>query len=139
VCPRGQAGEVGSMSSSENPQSIDDYIAGFPPDVQAVLEEVRRIIRLTAPEAEETISYRIPTFRLNGNLVHFAAFKNHLGFYPTPSAINHFQQELAPYKGGKGSIRFPWDETIPYDVIRKIVEFRREENLSSSEAKQRNK
>ena len=110
------------------PASIDQYIAGFPPDVQAILQAIRAIVREAAPDAVETISYQMPTFRLNGNLVHFAAYKNHIGLYPTPSGTEHFRTELAPYQGGKGSIRFPLSQPMPYDLIRRIVQFRVEEN-----------
>jgi uncharacterized protein YdhG (YjbR/CyaY superfamily) len=110
------------------PGTIDEYISGFPPDVQELLHNVRKTIHEAAPDAEEAISYQIPTFKLNGNLVHFAGFKSHIGFYPTPSGTKMFQDELAPYKLGKGSIRFPLDQPIPYDLIRRIVKFRVSEN-----------
>jgi len=115
--------------NESTPGTIDEYIAGFPPDIQAILEKIRATIRDAAPDAEEAISYQMPTFRLKGNLVHFAAYKNHIGFYPTPSGTAQFQQELSPYKSGKGSIRFPLDQPVPFDLIRKIVEFRVKENL----------
>ena len=111
--------------------SIDDYITGFPGDVQEVLKKVRSIIKATAPDAEETISYQIPTFKLNGNLVHFAAFKNHIGFYPTPSGIEAFKRELSPYETAKGSVKFPLNKPIPYDLVRRVVEFRVKENTDS--------
>jgi len=111
-------------------ETIDEYIATFPRNVQDILEELRQTIQNSAPDAEETISYQIPTFKLNGNLVHFAAFKNHIGFYPTPSAISEFKKELSHYEVSKGSIRFPINEPIPYDLIRKIVKYRVKENLS---------
>ena len=111
------------------PQDIDEYIAGFPDDIQEILQEIRMTIRQAAPEAKEAIKYRMPTFVLNGNLVHFAAFKNHIGFYPTPTGIGAFQDELSLYKGGKGSVQFPLDQPIPYDLIRRIVEFRVRESL----------
>ena len=101
---------------------------GFPPDIQEKLEELRALIKAAAPEASEKISYGIPTFFLNGNLVHFAAFKNHLGLYPAPSGIANFQLELEPYKKGKGSIQFPLDRPLPAELIRSIVLFRIEEN-----------
>ena len=104
--------------------TIDDYIAQFPSDIRDILENIRRIIKISAPQAEETISYQIPTFKLKGNLVHFAAFKNHIGFYPTPSAIEEFKNELSLYNVSKGSIKFPLDKPIPFDLIRKIVEYR---------------
>jgi uncharacterized protein YdhG (YjbR/CyaY superfamily) len=111
------------------PQDIDEYIAGFPDDIQEILQEIRLTIRQAAPEAKEAIKYRMPTLVLNGNLVHFAAFKNHIGFYPTPTGIEAFQDELSSYKGGRGSVQFPLDQPIPYDLIRRIVEFRVRESL----------
>lgn len=104
--------------------TIDEYIAEFPETVQKQLEEIRALIKKTAPEAEEAIKYAIPTFILNGNLVHFAAFKNHIGLYPTPSGMVAFADELSKYKSGKGSAQFPLDEPMPFDLIEKIVEFR---------------
>jgi uncharacterized protein YdhG (YjbR/CyaY superfamily) len=105
--------------------SIDEYIAGFPPATQQVLQEVRTVIRTAAPEATETISYAIPTFDLDGrHLVHFAGFKSHIGFYPIPSGVEAFQAELAAYKQGKGSVQFPLGKPMPVDLIRRIVEFR---------------
>jgi uncharacterized protein YdhG (YjbR/CyaY superfamily) len=115
--------------------NIDEYIAIFPKNVRDILEELRKVIRESAPEAEETISYGMPTFKLNGNLVHFAAYKNHIGFYPTPSAIVAFKKELSSYKQAKGSVQFPINEPIPFDIVKKIVEFRVKEN----EAKIKNK
>lgn len=108
--------------------SIDDYIAGFPPETRTMLQEMRSIIRAAAPEAVETISYAIPTFDIGGHhLVHFAGFKNHIGFYPVPSAMEAFREELEPFKSGKGSARFPLDTPLPIGLIRRIVEFRVEE------------
>jgi uncharacterized protein YdhG (YjbR/CyaY superfamily) len=117
--------------------TIDEYIAGFPPDVQEKLRKLRATIREAAPDAEETISYQMPTFALHGNLVHFAAFKNHIGFYPTPSGIEAFKNELAVYKGAKGSVQFPLDKPIPYDLVSRIVAFRVKENLAIAAAKGR--
>jgi uncharacterized protein YdhG (YjbR/CyaY superfamily) len=114
-------------------ETIDEYINSFPEDIQIILSKIRHIIRKAAPEAVETISYQMPTFRLNGNLVHFAAFQNHIGFYPTPSGTTAFQKELSPYKSGKGSIRFPLDKPIPYDLIEKIILFRVKENRQKKE------
>lgn len=111
-------------------RTIDEYIASFPKNVQDILEKLRRVIGESAPGAEETISYQIPTFKLNGNLVHFAAFKNHIGFYPTPSAIIAFKEELSSYEQAKGSVQFPIDKPIPFDIIRKIVKYRVKENLA---------
>ena len=116
-------------------KTIDEYIAEFPKNVRDILEEIRSIIRESAPEAEEAIRYGIPTFMLNGNLVHFAAFKNHIGFYPTPSAINAFNKELSPYKLAKGTVQFPIDEPIPFDLIRKIVRYRVKETIARREEK----
>ncbi len=117
------------------PKTIDEYIAGFPHDVQEILEKIRMTIRKAAPDAQETIKYQMPTFTLKGNLVHFAAFKKHIGFYPVPSGIEQFKDELSGYEGGKGSIRFPLDKPIPFDLISRIVQFRVKENLERAEAK----
>ncbi|MDG3546309.1 iron chaperone [Methanobacterium formicicum] len=114
---------------SKKIQTVDEYISSFPPDIQGILEEMRETIRESAPEAEETISYGMPTFRLKGNLVHFAAYKNHIGFYPTPSAINVFKEELSHYNTSKGTVQFPLDEPVPLDLVRKMVLFRVQENL----------
>lgn len=117
------------------PKDIDEYIARFPEDIQEILEKIRMTIREAAPEADERISYQMPTFALEGNLVHFAAYKNHIGFYPTPSGIEEFEEELSRYVGGKGSVKFPLDNPIPYDLITKIVRFRVNENLQRAETK----
>lgn len=108
--------------------TIDEYIATFPADVQALLQQLRQTIHKAAPEAEEAIRYQMPTFRLHGNLVHFAAFRNHIGLYPAPSGIEAFEQELAPYRAAKGSIRFPKDKPIPLDLVTRIVLYRVKEN-----------
>jgi len=121
------------------PQNIDEYIAGFPTEVQAILQRIRRTIRKAAPGAEETINYQIPTFTLKGNLVHFAAYKKHIGFYPTPNGIEKFKKELSVYAGAKGSVQFPLDKPIPFDLIIKIVMFRVKENLQRAEAKGKKK
>ncbi len=110
------------------PKTIDDYIKGFPQDVREILEKIRMTIRKAAPDAEETIKYQIPTFTLKGNLVHFAAFKKHIGFYPAPTGIEKFKDELSVYEGAKGSVKFPWDKPIPFALISKIVKFRVKEN-----------
>jgi uncharacterized protein YdhG (YjbR/CyaY superfamily) len=112
-------------------KTIDEYIATFPKEVQDVLEKIRSAIRESAPEAEEAISYGIPAFRLNGSRdsVYFAGWKNHIGFYPTPSGIEAFKKELAPFKQEKGSVQFPLDKPIPYDLVKKIVRYRVTENL----------
>ncbi len=106
---------------------IDTYIASFPPEIRKELEKIRIVIKKSAPEATEAISYGMPTFKLKGNLVHFAAFKNHIGFFPTPKPIEVFSKELAEYVTSKGTIRFPLDKPIPYDLIEAIVKFRVEE------------
>ena len=121
------------------PQSIDAYIAGSPEEVRQILEKIRMTIRKAAPQAEETISYQMPTFRLNGNLVHFAAFQNHIGFYPTPSGIEKFKDELSAYESAKGSVQFPLDQPIPYGLITKIVKFRVKENLERTATKGKKK
>ena len=110
-------------------EAIDSYIASFPEETRKLLQQVRITISNVAPEAKETISYGMPTFTLKGNLVHFAAFKNHIGFYPTPSGIEAFKKELSVYEGAKGSVQFPLAKPIPFDLISKIVEFRVNENL----------
>jgi uncharacterized protein YdhG (YjbR/CyaY superfamily) len=108
--------------------AIDEYITGFPEDIQEKLRALRGAIRKAAPEATEAIRYGIPTFRLNGNLVHFAASKNHIGFYPTPSGISRFQKELSAYSTGKGTVRFPLDRPVPYELVERIVRFRVQES-----------
>ncbi|MFX1479425.1 MAG: iron chaperone [Promethearchaeota archaeon] len=118
--------------SKTKTQTIDDYISKFPENIQEILIKLRKIISKTAPEVKEAMSYQIPTFKLNGNLVHFAAYKNHIGFYPTPSAIEAFKDELSPYEISKGSIRFPLNKPIPYDLVKKIVEFRVKENIDKN-------
>ncbi len=110
-------------------KTVDEYIDAFPEDVRAILNELRQTIKETAPEARETISYQMPTFTLNGNLVHFAAFKQHIGFYPTPTGIDAFKEDLSRYKGAKGSVQFPIDQPLPLPLIRRIVEYRVQENL----------
>lgn len=112
--------------------TIDDYIASFPEDVQAKLTELRKLIQAIAPEAVEKISYRIPTFYLSGNLVHFAAYANHIGFYPTSSGIARFEDELSTYKHARGSVQFPLDVPLPIDLITRIVTFRVAENLAKT-------
>lgn len=119
------------------PKNIDEYIAGFPDKVKRKLQQVRTIIKHNAPDAEETISYAMPTFTLNGNLVHFAAFKNHIGFYPTPLGIDEFEKELSVYKQGKGSVQFPLDKTMPSDLISRIVKFRVKKNLEKTLTKKK--
>jgi uncharacterized protein YdhG (YjbR/CyaY superfamily) len=119
------------------PRNIDEYIANFPAEIQKILQEIRLTIQKVAPEASEKISYAMPTFVLEGNLVHFAAFKNHIGFYPTPSGTTKFQQEILKYKHAKGSIQFPLEQPMPFDLIVQIVKFRVEENLAKAAAKRK--
>lgn len=109
--------------------NIDQYIAGFPESTQALLEQVRACIKKAAPKAEETIGYGIPTFKLNGNLVHFAGYKQHIGFYPGADGIAAFEKELAGYKTSKGAVQFPIDKRMPLSLITKIVKYRVMKNL----------
>ncbi len=115
-----------------NYEDIDGYIAMFPSGVQLILKRMRKEIRKAAPEATEAIRYGIPTFRYRGNLVHFAAYDTHIGFYPTPSGIEAFKSELSEYETGKGTVRFPLETPIPYGLIREIVQFRVEEKRSGN-------
>ncbi len=112
------------------PKTIDEYIALYPAEIQEILQKTRGAIKEVAPTSEEAMAYGIPTFKLNGNLVHFGAAKNHLGFYPAPSGIAKFKAEISAYKWAKGSVQFPFNKEIPYDLIKKITAFRVEENLS---------
>jgi uncharacterized protein YdhG (YjbR/CyaY superfamily) len=121
----------------EAPKSIDEYIAGFPQDIRETLKKIRETIRAAAPDAEEKISYQMPTFALKGNLVHFAAFKTHIGFYPTASGIEQFKKELSAYDCAKGTVRFPLGKPVPLELISRIVKFRVEENLAIAEEKKR--
>ena len=117
-------------------KNIDEYISGFPEDIQKTLEKIRSTVKAAAPDATEAISYGMPAFKLNGNLVYFAGFKTHIGFYPVPTGIEAFKKELSVYKQGKGSIQFPLDQPIPYDLITKIVKFRAKENLAKTKTSQ---
>jgi len=116
-------------------ETIDEYIQTFPKETREILENIRQTIKNTAPGVEEAISYQIPTFKLNGNLVHFAAFKNHIGFYPAPSGSAAFKKELSVYKAGKGSVQFPIDKPMPLALIKKIVKYRVKENLEKTRKK----
>jgi uncharacterized protein YdhG (YjbR/CyaY superfamily) len=120
-------------------KTIDEYILQFPPEVQEILETLRKVIKEAAPEAEEKMSWQMPTFALHGNLVHFAAHKNHIGFYPAPTGIDAFKNELAEYKGAKGSVQFPIKKPMPYELISKIVKFRVAENIKAADEKIRSK
>jgi uncharacterized protein YdhG (YjbR/CyaY superfamily) len=118
------------MEEKAGAKTIDEYMAGFPEGTQSALREMRKLIAESAPNAVETMSYAIPTFDLNGkHLVHFAGFDKHIGFYPTPSGIEAFKDELAPYKSAKGSVQFPLSQPLPNDLIRRMVAFRADEML----------
>lgn len=116
-------------------KTIDEYILQFPIEVQEILKNLRKVIKESAPNAEEKMSWQMPTFVLHGNLVHFAAYKKHIGFYPSPSGIDTFKNELSDYKGAKGSVQFPINKPIPYELISKIVKFRVQENMKTFENK----
>ena len=119
--------------------TVDEYIATCPENVQKLLGEVRATIKAAAPQAEEKISYQMPTFFLKGNLVHFAAHTNHIGFYPTPSGIEAFKPELSIYESSKGAVQFPLDQPMPLDLISKITKFRVAENLERAQKKSKQK
>ena len=118
-------------------KEVDAFIAGFPEETQKLLEQLRATIRKEAPDAEETIGYGIPTYKLNGNLVHFSGYKHHIGFYPDPSGIEAFRKELSVYKGAKGSVQFPLTKPIPFDLISRIVRFRVQENMGKATGKKK--
>jgi len=122
-----------------NYKDIDEYIAGFPKDVQKILKKIRATIKKAAPKAEEAISYQIPTFNFHGYLIYFAAYKNHIGVYPAPRGVEGFKKDLARYGAGKGTLRFPLDEPVPYDLITKIVEFRAKQNVEKAKIKAKGK
>jgi uncharacterized protein YdhG (YjbR/CyaY superfamily) len=123
-------------ANQTTPRNIDEYIAGFPNNVQEILEKIRMTIRKAARGAEETISYQIPTFTLKGKyLVYFAAYKKHIGLYPAPRGVEKFKKELSAYEGGRGTVRFPFDKPIPFGLIGRIVKFRVKQNLERAEAK----
>ncbi len=123
--------------TTPQPTTVDAYIAGFSEDIQQLLQQIRATVREAAPEATETIKYAIPTYTLQGNLVHFAAFKHHIGFYPTPGGIEAFEAELSKYKGAKGSVQFPLDQPMPLDLIRRIVRFRVQEEAARPPSRKR--
>jgi uncharacterized protein YdhG (YjbR/CyaY superfamily) len=126
-----EGGEAGAPARPGN-SLIDDYIRQFPPETQSRLNEIRAAIRSAAPEATEKIAYQMPTFFLEGNLVHFAGYKNHIGFYPTPSGIAEFKEELDSYKNAKGSVQFPLDRPLPINLIKRIVKYRLEEKAKKA-------
>ena len=115
--------------------TVNEYISEFPEEIRIILEEIRETIQQAAPDAREGIKYGMPTFVLNGNLVHFAAYKNHIGFYPAPSGIDAYIDDLAVYRTGKGTIQFPIDQPIPFHLVKKVVEFRVKENLGKRKGK----
>jgi uncharacterized protein YdhG (YjbR/CyaY superfamily) len=119
-------------TKSDKMEKIDQYISGFPEEIQEILQRMREAIRQAAPEAEEIISYGIPTFKLNGNLVHFAGYQNHIGFYPGTSGIQAFAKEFKGLKQAKGSVQFPLDKPIPYALIKRVVKFRVKENTGKA-------
>ena len=121
------------------PADIDDYIERFPSDVQKILQKIRKTIQKAAPDAVEAISYQIPTFRLNGNLIHFAAYQHHIGLYPRPRDVKEFEKEIARYEGGKGTLQFPLDEPVPYDLITRITKYRVQKNVEAAAAPARSK
>jgi uncharacterized protein YdhG (YjbR/CyaY superfamily) len=127
------------MSNDIKPQTIDEYINQFPDDIQEILQTLRNTILDAAPDVKEKISYQMPTFALQGNLVHFAVHKNHIGFYPAPSGIEAFADELSVYESSKGAVRFPIDQPLPHDLIGRIVKFRLEENLQKANTKSKKK
>ena len=118
------------MAEKSGYEKVNDYIAAYPDEVQELLRQIRKVIREEAPGAEETINYGIPTFKLNGNLVHYAGFKNHIGFYPAPVGIEQFKEKLSVYKQGKGSVQFPVNKPLPLQLIREIVRFCVLQNLA---------
>lgn len=119
----------------KNYKNIDEYITSFPDDVQVLLQKIRNTIHAAAPAAEEAIKYGIPTFVLNGNLVHFGGYKSHIGFYPAPMGIEAFKEETAQYEAGKGTLQFPLDKPLPLDLITRIVKFRVEKSLEKKQKK----
>jgi uncharacterized protein YdhG (YjbR/CyaY superfamily) len=128
------------QSKRTAPKDIDDYIAGFPPEVQERLQKVRATIKKAAPDGEETISYQIPTFKLHGYyLIYFAGFEKHISVYPVPRGAPEFQEDLAAYKGGKGTMQIPHGQPIPFDLITRIVNYRAEENKARAAAKKKKK
>lgn len=126
-------------SDSTTPTTIDEYIAAFPPEVQTILQRIRATVGKAAPRAEEKISYRIPSFTLDGQLVYFAAFKKHIGFYPPVRGDARLKKDVAPYAGEKGNLQFPLDQPIPYPLIARIVKARVQQNLAAAAARHKKK
>ena len=124
------------MSTKRNaPETIDEYISAFSPDVQAILQQIRQVVRSAAPDAQETISYQIPTFKLDGVLVYFAAFKKHIGFYPPVRGDARLEKAVSPYAGEKGNLRFPLDQPIPFDLIERIAKLRVKQSMAKATSK----
>jgi uncharacterized protein YdhG (YjbR/CyaY superfamily) len=120
------------------PRNIDDYIAGVPTDIQKIMQKIRATIRKAAPQAEETISYKMPAFNLNGQyLIYFAAYKKHIGMYPVPTGDAEFRQQIEAYQTGKGTLQFPLDQPIPYKLISRIVKLRAKENMERAQMKRK--
>lgn len=127
------------MTDRSAPQTIDEYISAFPPDVQSILEKIRLTVREAAPQAEERISYRMPAFAMKGILIYFAAFKNHIGVYPPVRGDEKLNKKLSRYRGEKGNLKFPLDEPIPYELISQIVKFKVKEQLARARSKREDK
>jgi uncharacterized protein YdhG (YjbR/CyaY superfamily) len=131
----GKKPSLPDMDTKETFSNIDEYIAGFPSEVQVLLQQMRNVISENAPGVTEAIRYAMPTFVLEGNLVHFAGYKNHIGFYPAPSGIKEIGPEIEKYTWAKGSVQFPLDKEIPFDLVKRIIRFRVEENMRLAEEK----
>ena len=123
------------MMKMDSATTIDGYIANYPAGTQKHLKQIRDVVRKLVPEAKEDIKYGMPTYVLNGNLLHFAGFEHHIGFYPTPTGIALFKKDLAPYKQGKGSVQFPLDKPMPLALITRIVKYRLKETLEKAKKK----
>jgi uncharacterized protein YdhG (YjbR/CyaY superfamily) len=127
------------MANRSAPETIDEYIAAFPPDVQSILEKIRLTIRKAAPKADEKISYKMPAFALDGDLIYFAAFKKHIGVFPPVRGDKKLSKELSRYRGEKGNLKFPLDEPIPYELITRVVKFRLKEHAEKARSRQKKK
>jgi len=124
-------------SKASKPATIDEYIAGFPAEIQAILQNIRAVVKKAAPGAEEAIKYQMPTFIQHGNLIHFGAYKKHIGMYPMPAGDEKFNRALAPYAGDKGTMRFPLDEPIPYPLLARVIKARLKKNVARAEARKK--
>ncbi len=123
------------MKKTGVPENVDAYIEGYPPKVQKILQKIRKTIQKAAPGAEESISYQMPGYKLNGVLIYFAGYEKHIGVYPAPRGAKEFKKELEQYEGGKGTVQFPLDQPVPYDLITRMVKYRMEENLAAKKKK----